>query len=98
MTYWVEGVDVAFSERREDGHDKDQSGLRAPRHDLMRLSTASAGTPLRVGAWWPGTTSWRNQRSTAASRSRRARRTSLADAPALPRARRHQPWGVAGWC
>jgi hypothetical protein len=39
---------------------KDHSGLRAPRRDLMRLSTASAGTPLVGSArysWWSGTTS-----------------------------------------
>jgi hypothetical protein len=62
---------------------KDHSGLRAPRHDLMRLSTASARTPL-VGSvsysWWPGTTSSRSQRSTAASRSSRARTTLLTEA------------------
>ncbi len=46
---------------------KDHSGLRAPCRDLMRLSTASAGTSL-VGlarySWWPGTPSSRSQRST----------------------------------
>ena len=35
---------------------KDHSGLLAPRHDLMRLRTASAGTPLEGSArysCWP---------------------------------------------
>jgi hypothetical protein len=56
MTYWVEGVDVAFGERREDDLPRKITGVCVrPRRDLMRLSTASAGTPL-VGSvkysWW----------------------------------------------